>query len=478
MAEKPARSRKAPKRKPQQPSIEVEITRLDEEGIGLGRFENKEVLVPGALPGEKVLARIEHEGHRRSVGLLRKVLVPSPERAPSACGQAEFCKGCPLIGMNYPAQLRFKEEKVRRALARYPSLTAVAIRPAREAPHPLGYRTNVKLVMGKERGRVKIGLYRRGTHEVVDIGSCPVHHPLVNRIIAVVREEVEHQGVFVFDPVKRRGLLRYLTIKVSPTLDKAMVTFVTAERNFREITHLAKWLKKKVPEVVSVQQNVNTSEGNVVFGRETLKALGAPDLLDQVGEVRLRIAPTSFFQVNNPQAAWIYDLVRRWAKLGPEQSAADIYCGIGGIALNLARDARQVVGIEAVEDAVRNARENARLNGVKNCTFRAGDAAELVHALEPEVGKVAVAVVNPPRSGCAPEVLEALAALTPRTLIYVSCNPETLGRDLDLLASLGYRTEEVQPVDMFPQTPHVESVVRLVPLPKTPGGKKKRPVKS
>ena len=462
MAQKISHSRKTPKRKPM-PAVEVEILRLNEEGIGIGRLEKKEIMVPGALPGEKVLARVEHEGQRRIVGLLHRVLSPNPDRTKTPCGHAGFCQGCPLVGLNYPAQLRFKEEKVRRALERYPTLKAVGVSPIREALQPLGYRTNAKLVMGKERGRVKIGLYRRGTHDVVDIGDCPVHHPLINRIVAVVREEVERQEVFVYDPVRRRGLLRYLAVKVSPAFDKAMVTFVTSERNFREVTHLAKWLKKKVPEVVSVQQNVNPSEGNYVFGRDTLKVLGVPDLIDQVGDIRLRIAPTSFFQVNNPQAAWIYDLVRRWAALSAEEAALDLYCGIGGIALNLAGDAGQVVGVEAVEEAVRNARENARLNEVKNCRFLAGDAAELVRDLGVELGRVAVAVANPPRGGCDPEVLEALVELAPRSLIYVSCNPETLARDLDILHTHGYRTEEVQPVDMFPQTPHVETVVRLAP---------------
>ena len=460
MAVKRQSPKKSPRRKVA-PTLEVEILRLNDEGIGVGRLENKEVLVSGALPGEKVLARAEHEGQRRIVGLLHRVLTPSPDRAKSPCGQAGFCQGCPLVGMDYKAQLRFKEEKVRGALGRYPTLKAVGVSPIHKAPQPLGYRTNAKLVMGKERGRVKIGLYRRGTHDVVDIGDCPVHHPLINRIVAVVREEVERQEVFVYDPVRRRGLLRYLAVKVSPAFDKAMVTFVTSERNFREVTHLAKWLKKKVPEVVSVHQNVNPSEGNYVFGRDTLKVLGVPDLIDQVGDVRLRIAPTSFFQVNNPQAAWIYALVRHWAGLTREEAALDLYCGIGGIALNLAGDAGQVVGVEAVEEAVRNARENARLNQIKNCVFRAGDAAELVHDAGLELGKAAVAVANPPRGGCEPEVLEALAELAPRSLIYVSCNPETLARDLDILHTHGYCTEEVQPVDMFPQTPHVETVVRL-----------------
>lgn len=469
--QKPEKPRR-PGRRPPLPTIEVDIARLDDDGVAVGRHEGKDVLIAGALPGEKVVAAIEHTGQRRTVARLRKVLTRHPDRIIPACGHTGACQGCSLIAMAYGAQLRFKEVKVRAALASYPKLKGTEVHPVWAAPHPLGYRSNAKLVMGKERGQVKIGLYRRGTHEVVDIGDCPLHHPLINRIVAVVREEVARQEIFIYNPEKKRGLLRYLVIKVSPAFGKAMVTFVTAELNYREVTHLAKWLQKKVPEVISVQQNVNPSEGNAIFGRETLRILGTPDLLDQVGNIRLRIAPASFFQVNNEQAARIYALVRQWAQLSRQEVALDLYCGIGGIALHLAADAGRVIGIESVEEAVRNAKENARMNGLANCTFLAGDAAELIEDLVSQVPPGSVAVLNPPRGGCERQVLEALAGLQPRTLIYVSCAPETLARDLDILAGLGYRTAEVQPVDMFPQTPHIESVARLVPTGEEKAAKK------
>jgi len=296
----------------------------------------------------------------------------------------------------------------------------------------------------------------------VDIGACPLHHPLINRIVAVVREEIQRQDIFIYNPLTRRGLLRYLLVKVSPAGNKAMVTFVTAERDYRRITPLAKWLKRKVPEVISVHQNVNASAGNVILGRETLRVLGVPDLIDRVGDIRLRISPAAFFQVNHAQAARIYALVSRWAQPRPEEYALDLYCGIGGIALHLARQAGRVIGIEVVEEAVCNARRNAVMNKLENCSFRAGDAAELLQEAAGNLPPSGVAVVNPPRGGCDERVLQALAGLGPRALIYVSCNPDTLARDLVALARLGYRTEEVQPVDMFPQTAHVESVARLV----------------
>lgn len=466
MAKLSKNPKKILKRRPPEPPIELDINRLNDEGLGIGYYHTKEVLIAGALPGEKVTFTIEREGQRRIVGRLRKVLRKSIERGIPACAQAGDCQSCALIAMNYPAQLRFKEERVRRYLGNYPPLAEIKVNPIWSSEHKLEYRTNAKLAMTKERGKIKIGLYRRGSHEVVDIGNCPLHHPLINRIVTATKEEIERQDIHIYNPRTRRGLLRYLTIKVAPAANKAMVTFVTAERNFRELTHLGKGLKNKVPEIVSLQQNVNATEGNVIFGRETLKILGVPDLIDQVGDIRLRISPTSFFQVHNEQAARIYLQARQWAALRPHETAIDLYCGIGGIALNLARDAGRVIGIEVIEEAVRNARENARMNELANCSFVAGDVAELVHDLSLEVAPDSVVVINPPRGGCEEEVLTGLAALAPRMLIYISCNPETLARDLDLLHRRGYGTEEIQPVDMFPQTPHVEAMARLMPMEK------------
>ena len=228
------------RRKPSEPPIELDINRLDEDGLGIGYYRSKEVLIAGALPGEKVLFTIEHEGQRRIIGRLRKVLRKSEQRGVPICPRAEDCQGCSLISMNYPAQLRFKEHKVRQALAHYTSLTEIKMNPIWPAQRTLGYRTNAKLALLKERGNVKIGLYRRNSHEVVDIGNCPLHHPLINQIVAAAKEEIERQDIHVYHPKSKRGLLRYLTIKVAPESNKAMVTFVTAERNFRELTHLAK----------------------------------------------------------------------------------------------------------------------------------------------------------------------------------------------------------------------------------------------
>jgi 23S rRNA (uracil1939-C5)-methyltransferase len=455
------------------PTATVKIEKLNEDGLGITHLAGKEAIVFGGYPGETLEVGIEHEGQWRIVARPFKILTKSPQRRPSPCKKVAHCRGCPLLQLKPAAQLQFKQQRVKSALAQQAGLGGITVPEVLAAPQPLGYRTSAKLVIGKINRQAVIGLYRRGTHDIVDIGDCPLHHPLINRISQVVRDEIVRQNLSTYDPRRQQGLLRYLLVRVSPSQNKAMVTFVTRDKEYRQVTHLAKWLQRQVPEVVSVHQNVNPTSGNVIFGRDTLKMLGHPDLVDQVGEVRLRLAPGSFLQVNHDQAARIYALVREWSELSREDTAVDIYCGIGGIALHLAKHAGRVIGIEVVEEAIRNARDNAALNQLGNCSFYAGDAAEQLDELQDQIPPGSVIVLNPPRSGCDSAVLDSVVALRPRVLIYVSCNPETLARDLALLKPAGYKVDRLQPVDMFPQTPHVETVVRLVPVKGLAG--KKRP---
>ena len=450
-------------KKPQPPrdTLKLTIDSLDNEGIGQARHEGKTALIQGALPGETVLVEVEHSGRTHIFTRLLKVLRNAPQRtARIPCKKELDCLGCPLIGMKYQAQLDFKRQRVAAALSSQ-GLPHDQPRPTLASEQPLNYRASAKLVFGRKREKVTIGLYKRGSHEVIGCPDCPVHHPLINKIIAVVRDEVQRQGISVYSTKHQNGLLRYLLIRVSPLNNKAMVTFVSNFRDLQQLPKLAKWLTRKIPEVIAVHQNINSSTGNVIFGQENLKLLGAADLIDRVGDIRLRIAPGAFFQVNTLQATRIYALVRDWAQLRKNQTALDLYCGIGGIALHLAKDAGRVFGIEAVPEAVRNAADNAELNGLRNCRFSAGDAAEQLRALADQLAALAVAVVNPPRKGCDPEVLEILAELGPQRLIYVSCDPDSLARDLVLLTEKTYRIAEIQPVDMFPQTAHVETLVLL-----------------
>ena len=449
--------------KPRAEELTLTIERIDEDGLGVATHNGKPVVVFDTLPGEKVVARVTHAGRYRSFATTLRVLQPSRERITrNPCPHYRNCQSCAILSWRYEAQLASKQKRVAEALAAYPGLSKIVPDEIWAAPEGFGYRASAKLVVARKRGKPQVGMYRRGSHDVVDIADCPLHHPLINRVAAVVREELERRNISAYDADHRRGLLRYLLVRVSPTYDKAMVTFVTSERNYSEVTNLAKWLQRKVPEVISIHQNVNAGSGNVVLGRETYKVLGTPDLIDKVGDVRLRLGPTSFLQVHHAQAARIYRLVRDWCDLRAGESALDLYCGVGGISLHLAAHAHQVLGAETVAEAVRHAQTNASMNGFGNCKFIAGDVEEVLGDEFLLTIKPGAVVVNPPRSGCTPQVLAAIAALQPRTLVYVSCHPASLARDLALLVEYGFRVAQVQPVDMFPQTPHVENVARLV----------------
>lgn len=447
--------------------VELSVATLDEEGFGLSRLAEMPVLVNGALPGETVRARITYVGRREIFAAAVRVLRHSPTRLQTPpCDKGAFCDGCPLILMKYPAQLDWKRDLVANALNGYRSLQGVTLHPPLPSPSPLHYRNSAKLVVTGKFAAPLIGIYRRNSHDVIDIGDCPLHHPLINKVVQAVKEGIRKGKVPIYSARSGTGMLRYLVVRVSETENRAMAIFVTSQRSFNEIHHLGKHLQTTVPEVEVMVQNVNPSAGNVILGeRDYFFLTPRKELSDSIGGVRFAISPRSFFQVNGGGARLIYEKVREWARLTGRETVLDLYCGIGGISLFLAKGAREVLGIEAVEAAVADAEKNARLNGVRNCRFEAGDAAELLEGLKDEGKKVDLIVLNPPRKGCDAEVLKDAAQLAPGRIIYVSCSPRTLARDLDQLSRLGYRTLEVQPVDMFPQTPHVENVALLERLP-------------
>lgn len=442
--------------------LELAVTSLDDDGQGLARHEGRNILVSGALPGETVQARVTFAGFRETRAATFKVLRHARSRQVSPpCPKLGQCDGCPLMLMNYPAQLEWKHDLVVREVRRHQPLQDTMVHPVLPSPRPLQYRNSAKLVVGGKFGAPVIGIYRRNSHEVMDIGDCPLHLPLVNTVVAAVKAGIRKNKVPIWSPRSESGLLRYLVVRVSEATNTAMVVFVTAERSYNEIHHLAKFVQAAVPEVTVVAQNINGSSGNVILGPQDRFLTKATAIVDTIGPVKFAISPRSFFQVNGGGARLIYEQVREWSGLTGTERVLDLYCGVGGISLYLAGSAGSVLGIEVVEAAVADAEKNARLNGIKGCAFEAGDAARLLTELKDDGERFDLIVLNPPRKGCDEPVLQAAAAMAPAAMIYVSCSPRSLARDLAILAPLGYRTERIQPVDMFPQTPHVENVALL-----------------
>lgn len=442
-------------------SVDVAIAALDEDGNGISHWEGRRLLVSGALPGETVRARITHVGRKQSVAVAVKVLRRSPSRliAPS-CANRE-CDACPFIIMNYSSQLAWKGKFISEQIHRYPSLSDQQILPVIPSPKQTGYRNSAKLVIAGKFSAPVIGIYRRNSHDIIELDDCPLHHPLINRVIAAVKAGIWKGKVPIYSPRSESGLLRYLVVRVSETTNRVMVVFVTAQRSFNEIHHLAKFLKAEVPEVTVIAQNVNASEGNVILGEKDHFVTRDQSLLTSIGRTEFFLSPRSFFQVNSGSAAIVYETVCEWANLTGRERVVDLYCGIGGISLFLAPAAREVIGIEVVDAAVADAGRNAALNKIRNCRFEAGDAGEILEELLEDGERIDLVVLNPPRKGCERGVLERTAAVAPERMIYVSCSPVTLARDLHILHGLGYVVSRIQPVDMFPQTPHVENVALL-----------------
>jgi 23S rRNA (uracil1939-C5)-methyltransferase len=442
-------------------TLELKIAATTNEGFGVSMHEGKRVLVAGGLPGEQLVARVTYVGRREAFANTLKCIKTSPDRQPApACSMGKCCDGCGLMQMRYPAQLVWKKSLVAREIRKYPSLAEVQIHDTVGSPKELNYRNSAKLVVAGKFSEPVIGIYRRNTHEVLEIDDCPLHHPLINQVVKAAKVGIRKGKVAIYNPKSEMGLLRYLVVRVAEPSDRVMVVLVTSEQGYNEMHHLAKHIQQAVPEVAVVAQNINNSTGNVIFGHKDRFITKAQTLRAYLGEKTFSLSPHSFFQVNSGAAEIIYEKVRELAALTGVARVIDVYCGIGGISIFLADQAREVVGIEFVEAAVADATENAALNRAGNCRFVAGDAAHLIDEIG-EDGGADLIILNPPRKGCEEKVLESVAGIKPARIIYVSCSPETLSRDLDILSRLGYRTLQVHPVDMFPQTIHVEDVALL-----------------
>lgn len=443
-------------------TMALTIEGLDNDGIGWSRQSGCTISVPGAYPGEVIDARIIHRGRHRVSAAISSIITPSPARLAAAnCHVAARCGGCPLINLSAEAQAAWKFDRVRHAIHAYKGLQGVTVTPLETPCPPLGYRNSCKLAIGGTHTKPVVGIYRRGSHDIVPIVDCPLHHPLVNRIVRATAAGIRKLKVPVFHPHTGNGILRYLSVRIAEASSEALVVLVTGQRSYNEVHHLTAFLQREVPEITVVAQNVNTSTGNVIFGPNDHFQTKRHQIIESIGHIRLQLSPRSFFQVNGAGAACLYQHVAEWLSLTGRERVLDVYCGVGGIGLYLARHAAAVTGLEEIEPAVADAERNARLNGLGNCRFMAGDASDLINDLIDDGEGFDRVVVNPPRSGCSTDVLDGIVRLSPPRLAYVSCNPDTLARDLLHLVQRGFRVAAVQPVDLFPQTPHVECVAML-----------------
>ena len=434
---------------------------LDDEGAGVtagGGGESPRVHVAGALPDEQVTAVVEHVSTHAPEAWARLATVetPSPARRSSACRAFGACGGCVLQHLDYGAQLTWKRARVARALAG----VNVVVDECVASPRPLGYRNRSKLVAGRVDARLVLGAYAPRSHDVVDTTGCRIAEAPLDDTAAALAALLDHAGVVPYDERTLTGDLRHVVLRASHE-GRVLATWIVT-RPLADGPTLARAFRAARPEVVGVVEHVNRARGNAIFGRDAGhdRVLdGEATIEDRVDaggrDVRLRFSGGAFFQANRGVASLAYAAIADALAARAGERVVDAYCGVGGIAIALARDgAGAVIGIEAHTGAVADATASAALSGVGQTRFAAGDVARELGA----IGRADAVVLNPPRKGCAPEVLAEVVRLAPRAIAYLSCDPDTLGRDLAWLAGRGYRVERVTPYDMLPHTPHVEAL--------------------
>jgi 23S rRNA (uracil1939-C5)-methyltransferase len=377
------------------------------------------------------------------------------------CPHYPNCFGCSAISLPYPKQLARKRERVARALAVYPALAPIEVPPVVRSPRRLGYRARVKLVVRRNPQGVLAGLYVPQTHRVVDISSCPVHPPAVNEVVHYLKRQVEKLGIAPYDEESGRGQLRYLDIRYSFWRRDLLLTLVTRHDHFPEGGELARTLRRRFPFIAGVVQNINEEAGNVIWGKRFRPLAGRDWIMERVGFLKLRLTAGVFSQANPPVAAKLYEAVLGLSALSGQETVLDLYCGVGPISLYLATAARLVWGVDENDLSISAAKQNARINGFHNCRFFTGDVVEKIREARRSLPRIDRVVLNPTRKGVAPEAMEALLSLEAPRMVYVSCDPDTLARDLDRMAGAGYRPLQVKPFDMFPQTDEVETVAIL-----------------
>jgi 23S rRNA (uracil1939-C5)-methyltransferase len=477
--------------------IMLDIIGMTHEGEGVGRVEGFTLFVQGALPGEKIRAKVLKTKKQYGYAKLLKIEQASGDRIAPPCEIYDMCGGCQLQHMDYTAQLAWKRQLVVDNLERIGKLqvageaastggsksaadttalsvgsnsdgevassrtSGIIVRPTLGMAEPWRYRNKAQVPIGMTEGGLIGGFYARGSHRIVDMETCLIQHEHNDDVVRRVKSIGRKLGITAYDEESGKGLLRHVVVKVAFRTGEMMVVLVT---NGDRIPRQDEWIaeiRREIPAVASICQSVNTRQTNVIFGDVTRTLWGNDVIYDYIGEVKFAISARSFYQVNPAQTEVLYGKTVEYAGLTGNETVIDAYCGIGTISLFLAQHAKQVYGVEIVREAIEDARGNAKLNGMDNVVFEVGASEDVIPNWKEQGITADVIVVDPPRKGCDPRLLETILAMQPEKVVYVSCNPSTLARDLRILEDGGYRTVEVQPVDMFPHTTHVECVVSL-----------------
>lgn len=438
---------------------EATVTDYTAEGQGVAHVEGCAVFLPNAIAGERVRLRIEKAAKTWAAGKIVEILEKSPHRVNRACPVAKLCGGCDFWHMDYAEETRLKAQRVRDCLTRLAGEDPGEI-PILAAPTCQGYRNKAQYPVSQKKGRAYAGFFRAGTHEVVENQRCLILPQQTDAVKDAVVDYVNQYRISVYNEESHTGLLRHIYVRRGEVSGEILVCLVCNGRKLPNVEALLDRLKK-LPGFATLVLSVNTKKGNAVLGDEFITLYGPGYIEDTLCGLRFRLSPRSFYQVNHHQAQRLYEAAITQAAITKDDLVLDLYCGVGTITLAMAGAAGKVIGVEVVPQAVEDAKDNAKRNGIENAQFFCGDAGQAALELEKQGIRPDVVVVDPPRKGLNADTIEALSRFAPKRIVYVSCDPATLARDVKLLKEKGYALQNAQAADLFPRCAHVESVVCL-----------------
>lgn len=442
---------------------EAEITAMSSDGNGIAKIDGMVVFVPYTAVGDKLKIRIVKVQKNYSFGIIEEILEPSPDRVDDHCPVYKKCGGCAFRHISYEAELRHKAEFVQSNLRRLGGLDPVML-PITPSPLVQGYRNKAQYPIREYDGKIEAGFFAKRSHRVISCASCDLQPAFFEQILEYTKQFLEEYHISAYDEQTGKGKVRHLYIRCGEVSGEVMVCLVVNSERLPHAAEYVEGLLKVCPQVVSVVLNINREQNNVILGQKCITLYGKDTIEDTLCDVRFELSPLSFYQVNRQAAEKLYRLAADMAQFEGNELLIDLYCGAGTIGLSMASKVRELIGVEIVPDAVENAKENAKCCGVENARFICADAKEAAAQLAAENLHPDVIVVDPPRKGCDLEVLQAIAAMAPKRLVMISCNSASLARDCKELEALGYHLEKAAPVDLFPRTTHVETVVLLSKL--------------
>jgi len=446
---------------------EIDIIDLGKNGEGIGRLDGFTFFVENALPGDRVEMQVVKLKRTYGYGKLMRIVTPSPHRVAPRCPVFDRCGGCTLQHMDYEAQLDWKTKQVADALTRIGGVANAPVARTIGMDMPYAYRNKAQYPIRSVDGHPTAGFFAARSHALVPVDDCCTQHPANSAILRIVQDFLAEFGIPCYDEEAHTGLIRHVLIRCALHTNEIMVCLIV---NGNALPHKETLCERlaTLDGIVSIMLNINKARTNVILGGECRALWGQAFITDFIGDLRFEISPLSFFQVNPVQMETLYQTALDLADIQPTDNVADVYCGIGTLSLFFARRAGTVYGVEIIQQAIDDANRNARANGITNAVFVADRAECAMPALAQERNMAFdIVVLDPPRKGCDPAVLEAVVNLAPRKIVYVSCDPATLARDVKVFAAAGYGVAAVRPVDMFPQTGHVETVVLLSKLKST-----------